>query len=97
LLVHGATFWIGPLLENTPYDPVREFTPISLLVRAPNLLVVHPSLPVKSVKELIALAKAKPGALNYAAGSVGGADHLSAELFKVMAGVNVVRIPYKSG
>ena len=87
-----ATLWITPLLQKTPYDPVRDFSPITLATTAPNILVVHPSLPVKSVKELIALAKAKPGELNYASGATGGSSHLAAELFKAMAGVNIVRI-----
>ncbi len=89
--------WIGPLLENVPYDSVRDFTPVSLTNKSPNVLVVHPSLPVKSVKDLIVLAKAKPGALNYATSGPGGSTHLAAELFKSMAGVNIVRISYKSG
>jgi len=97
LLVHGAAFWIGALLQNTPYDPARDFLPITLVNRAPSVLVVYPPLPVKSVQELIALARAKPGALNYSAGGVGGTSHLVAELFKHTAGVNIVRVPYKSG
>lgn len=96
LLVAGGNFTIGPLLEKTPYDPVRDFFPISLVTSAPNILVVHPSLPVKSVKELIALAKARPRELNYASAGAGGTIHLAAELFKAMASVNIVRIPYKS-
>ena len=95
LLVAGSSFWVGPLLQETPYDPVKDFSPITIMSRAPAILVVHPALPVKSVKELIALAKAKPGALNYASSGVGGAAHLSVELFKSMAGVNIVHIPYK--
>jgi tripartite-type tricarboxylate transporter receptor subunit TctC len=67
----------GPLLQETPYDVVKDFSPITLLDRAPNILVVQPSLPVKSVKDLIALAKAKPGELNYSSGPSGGAGHLS--------------------
>ena len=95
LLVAGALSWIFPLLEKAPYDVMRDFSPISLLVREVNILVVHPSLPVKSVKELIALAKAKPGELNYGSSAVGGASHLSGELFKSMAGINTVWVPYK--
>jgi tripartite-type tricarboxylate transporter receptor subunit TctC len=97
LLADGSSFWVTPLLQKAPYDPVRDFSPITLVVSAPNLLVVHPSLPVKSVKELIALAKAKPGELNFSSGGVGGGAHLSGELFKSMAGVNMVHIPYKGG
>ncbi len=95
LIISGTTFWLGPLLEPLPYDPVRDFSPISLVAVAPNVLVVHPSLPVKSVKELIALAKSKPGVLNYAEGGIGGGAHLSAELFKAMANVDITHIPYK--
>jgi tripartite-type tricarboxylate transporter receptor subunit TctC len=79
-----------------PFDPVKDFAPITLVSRSPNILVVHPSLPAKSVKELIALAKARPGQLNYGAGAIGAATHLASELFKVMAGVDIVHVPYKS-
>src|SRR5262245_25192748 len=95
LLVIGSAFVIGPLLQKTPYDPQRDFKPISLTSSSPNAVVVHPSLPVKSVKELIALAKARPGELNYGSGPNGSSPHLAAELFKAAAGVDVVRIPYK--
>ena len=95
LLVIAGTFWISPLLRKTSYDPVRHFATISMLVRSPNVLVVHPSLPVKSVTELITLAKARPGQLNYASTGAGGSFHLAGELFKSMAGVNIVHIPYK--
>ena len=96
LLVSGSPLWLLPLLRaNTPWDAVKDFAPITLAVNSPSILVVHPSLPVKSVKELIALAKAKPGELNYASGTPGATPHLAAELFKVMAGVNIVRVGYK--
>ena len=95
LLITGTSFTVAPLLQKTPYDPVKDFSPVTLLDRAPNVLVIHPSLPVDSVKDLIALAKARPGEINYAAGSTGSASHLAAELFKSMAGVNIVHIPYK--
>ena len=96
LLVAAGILWIGPLLGKTPYDPVKDFAPIIMLARSPNVLVVHPSLPVKSVNELIAFAKANPGKLNYASGGVGTSPHLAAELFKSMAGgLNMVHIPYK--
>jgi tripartite-type tricarboxylate transporter receptor subunit TctC len=97
LLLAGGSFTIGPLLQNTPFDPVRDFAPITLAVRAPNVLVVHPSLPIKSVKELIALAKARPGELNYASAGSGSSSQLAGELFKSMAGVNIAGVPYKSG
>src|SRR5262249_43407152 len=95
LLLTGGPFYIGPLLEKTPYDPARDFAPITLTDRAPQILVVHPAVAAKSVKELIELAKGRPGVLNYATSSSGGANHLAAELFKSMAGVNIVRINYK--
>ena len=88
---------MGPLIQTTPYDAVRDFVPITLTNRSPNILVVHSALPVKSVRQLVALAKARPGELNYATGSTGASNHIAGELFKAMAGVNIVRIPYKSG
>jgi tripartite-type tricarboxylate transporter receptor subunit TctC len=97
LLVNSGTLWIEPLLRKTPYDPVRDFSPITLAAMSPLILVVHPSLPVKSVKDLIALAKAKPGELNYSSGPTGGPNHLAAELFKSMAGVNIVHVSYQGG
>ena len=95
LLIDGASIWIGPLVQKTPYDPVRDFVPVSLAVSAPNVIVVHPSISVKSVRDLIALAKAQPGKLNYSSGGIGASSHLPAELFKSMAGVNIVNINYK--
>lgn len=96
LLLNGTSFWLAPLLQDKlPYDAVRDFAPISLLTTSPSLIVVHASLPVKSVRELIALAKARPGALNYGSSTVGAPTHLAAELFKSMTGVNIVRISYK--
>ena len=96
VLFYGSNVWLAPFLNNNvPWDPEKDFTPVSLAVRSPNLVVVHPSLPVKSVRELIVLAKARPGALNYASGSTGSSPHLAAELFKHLAQVNIVRIPYR--
>ena len=96
VLLYSNTLWIGPLLRRTtPFDPDKDYAPITLADRAPNILVLHPSVPASSVKELIALAKAKPGALNYSSASPGGSVHLSGELFKSMAGVNIVHVPYK--
>ncbi len=97
LLVIGSALWISPFLQKAPYDPVKDFAPITLITTAPNVLVVHPSVPVQSLSALIALAKSKPGTLNFAAGATGGSTHLSAELFKSMTGVNIVRVSYKSG
>jgi tripartite-type tricarboxylate transporter receptor subunit TctC len=96
VLVAGSTFAFTPLLEKATYDPITSFSPVSQLERSPNVLVVNPSLPVKSVKELIAFAKSKPGELNYGSGTSGGSLHLAAEMFKMMTGVNMVRIPFKS-
>jgi tripartite-type tricarboxylate transporter receptor subunit TctC len=97
LLVHNNTVWIAPLLDNVPYDHWTELTPITLTARSPNILVVHTSLGVNSVKELIAKAKAAPGEINYASGPIGASNHVAAEIFKAMAGVNLVRIGYKGG
>jgi tripartite-type tricarboxylate transporter receptor subunit TctC len=96
LLYYGPTLWLLPLMrKEMPYDTLRDFAPVTLAVSTPAVLVVHPSVAAKSVRELIALAKAMPGKLNYAAAAAGTATHLSAELFKAMAGVDIVRIPYK--
>jgi tripartite-type tricarboxylate transporter receptor subunit TctC len=95
LLVTGSAHWIGPLLEKTSYDPIKDFAPITLVDRAPSVLVVHPSMPLKSVKQLIALARSKPGELNFSVGGTGTSNFLGAIMFNHMAGVNIVRIPYK--
>ena len=97
LLVHNNTVWVSPLLDDVPYDHWTELAPISLTSRSPNILVVHPSLGVSSVQELVAKAKAEPGKINYASGPVGASNHLAAEVFKAMAGVDLVRIGYKGG
>lgn len=85
------------LFKKLPYDPVRDYAPITLLATGPYLLVVHPSLPVKSVKELIAFAKARPGEITYASSGNGSGGHLAAEMLKSMAGINMLHIPYKGG
>ena len=95
LLLYNNTLWIGPLMQNTPYDAVRDFAPVTSVAKGANVLVVNPALPVKSVAELVALAKAKPGELNYGSSGTGASNHLAAELFRAMAGVNIVRINYK--
>ncbi len=96
LLLYGSTFWLLPFLQaHVPYDPVRDFTPIALTNRAPNILVIHPSLPVKSVQQLVTLARARPRELNYGSGPTGSSNHLSAEMFKALAHVDIVRVPYK--
>src|SRR5262249_45524840 len=83
------------LYGKQKFDPLTDFAPVTLLATTPNLLVVHPSLPVKSVKDLIALAKAAPGKINYASGGSGSTPHLAAELFKTLAKVDIVHVPYK--
>ena len=95
LLFYGAYAWLQPLLTKVSWDPLVDLAPITLAITSPNVLVVHPSLPVKSVKELIALAKARPGDLNYSAGGGGSTPHLAGELFKYLAGVDIVRVRYK--
>ena len=96
LLYSGTIFWTLPLMrKHPPYDVPRDFAPITTATEAPLLLVVHPSLPVKSVNELIGLAKARPGELNYATGGPGSANHLAVELFKSLAGVNITTIQYR--
>ncbi|MEI7678387.1 MAG: tripartite tricarboxylate transporter substrate-binding protein [Betaproteobacteria bacterium] len=96
LLHYTSPLWIIPLFRaNTPWDPLRDFVPIALTVNSPNLLAVHPSLPVKTVPQLVALAKARPSALNYASSSSGSGNHLAAELFKSMTGTKIERIAFK--
>ena len=93
-----GTHGVGPALyANLPFDPVKDFAPVSLLHKLPNLLVVHPSIGVRSVAELIKLAKAQPGRLTFASAGPGTVSHLSGELFKVTAGVDIVHVPYKGG
>lgn len=96
LLLFTSPIWLLPLLQdNVPYDPVRDFAPISMTDSSPSVLVVHPSLPVKSVRELVALAKARPGELNYGTSSVGTGNHLAGELFMAMTGTKIERIGFK--
>jgi tripartite-type tricarboxylate transporter receptor subunit TctC len=93
---YSSAFWITPLMQAVSYEQ-RDFAPVVLAVSSPNVVVVHPGQPVRNMKELIALAKTKPGELSYGASATGSGPHLAGELFKSMAGVNVVRIPYKGG
>jgi len=88
---------VNPALHKLNYDPIKSFTPISIFATGPNVLAINPTLPVNSVKELVALAKQKPGELNYASAGVGSFQHLGAELFKITAGVDIVHVPYKGG
>ena len=96
LIYWGSTFWTLPLMrKSVPYDPVKDFAPITMSITEPLMLVVHPSLPVKSTRELIALAKSRPGDLNYASGGVGSSNHLAAELFKSMADLRIATVQYR--
>ena len=96
LLLYGNTLWLLPLMrKQIPYDPYRDFAPVTQAARAVNVLVVHPSLPVKSVKDLIALARARPGELNFSSAAPGTMNHLAAELFKSMAKISIVRVSYR--
>ena len=96
LMLVGIVIWLSPFMRSAmPFDPVRDFAPITLAATTPNVLVVHPALPVKSVPELIALAKQKPGALNYATSGAGNSNHIAGELFKAMAGIDMVQVNYK--
>ena len=98
LLMGNIAHAINMTLYGKPgYDLVKDFAPITLLASTPNILVVHPSVAAKSVQELIALAKAKPGQLNYASSGSGSSAHLAAELFKNLAGIDLVHVPYKGG
>ena len=83
------------MMSKLPYDPLKDFAPITLIATSPSLLVVHPSLPARSVKDLVALAKARPGSINYASAGNGSPGHLAAEYFRKVANINLVHIPYK--
>ncbi|MBI4205636.1 MAG: tripartite tricarboxylate transporter substrate binding protein [Betaproteobacteria bacterium] len=96
LLMGISTLAINPAMyKKVPYDALKDFAPISQVVALPNILVTHPSLPVKSVKDLIAFAKARPGQINFASAGVGTNPHLSMELFLSMAGLKMIHVPYK--
>jgi tripartite-type tricarboxylate transporter receptor subunit TctC len=97
LLVVSLVNAVNPWLYKLPYEPIRSFEPIAGLASAPNVLVVHPELPVQSVGDLIALAKQKPGQIQYASGGVGSFQHLGGELFKLMAGVDMLHVAFKGG
>ncbi len=96
LILTGSTLWVIPLLQKVIFDPLRDFAPVTQTVTTPNVAIVHPGVAAKSIRELIAVAKTKPGELNYGTSGVGTANHLAAELFNLMAGVNIVRVNYKS-
>ena len=95
-LGYAGPFSVNPgVVPNLSYDPLKDFTPLTLLAVSQNVLVVHPSFPARSVKEMIALAKAKPGAINYASGGTAQSSHVSMELLLHMAGAKMLHIPYK--
>ena len=96
LLATSPSFAIQPsIAARLPFDPIRDFAPITEACSAPYLLVLYPGIEARSVKELIGLAKANPGKINYASGGIGSAQHLTAELFRLMAGIQIVHVPYK--
>jgi len=98
--IHLATIGslvLSPATGKVPYDPIRDFAPISQAVALQNIFIVHPTLPARSMKDLIALARAKPGALNFASSGPASPGHLAGELFKTMAKVDLVHVPYKGG
>jgi tripartite-type tricarboxylate transporter receptor subunit TctC len=97
LLIISIAHAVDPWLYKTPFDPVKDFAPVSIIATGTNVLSVNPNVPVHSVKELLDLAKAKPGVLNYASAGIGSFQHLSGELFKLKAGVNIQHVPYKGG
>ncbi len=98
ILISTGNFTVNPaMFQRLPFDTARDFIPVSMLATAPNILVVHPSLPVKNVRELIAFAKTRPRQINYGSSGNGGTGHLSMEMLKQMAGVDLVHIPYKGG
>lgn len=96
LLLTGQTLWLLPFMRDNVASNVTDFTPITTATETANILVVHPTLPVKSVKDLMALAKARPGELNFATSGNGNSVHIAGELFKSMTGANVVRVNYKA-
>src|SRR5271168_5313387 len=97
LLIISMAHAVNPWLYKLNYDPIKDFAPVGLLAKGANVLVVHPSLPVHTVAELIALAKKEPGDLQYASAGIGSFQHLGGELFKLMAGVDILHVPFKGG
>lgn len=95
VLFYGAVVWLQPVLSKVNWDPLNDFAPITLGLTSPNVLVVHPALPVKSTRDLIALARSRPGELNYGAGGAGSTPHIAAELFKHLSKLDIVRVNYK--
>jgi tripartite-type tricarboxylate transporter receptor subunit TctC len=96
LVTSGGILWVLPFFQEVPYDPVKDFAPVTIMASFPSVLTINASVPAASVKELIALAKAKPGALNYVMTAPGGSAHLAAAMFSVMAGIKMTPVPYKN-
>jgi tripartite-type tricarboxylate transporter receptor subunit TctC len=97
LLIISVAYAYNPAIYKLPYDPVKAVVPVAQLGTGPNVLAVHPSVAARSTQELVALAKAKPGQLNYASAGIGSFQHMSSEMFRIMSGLNIVHIPYKGG
>jgi tripartite-type tricarboxylate transporter receptor subunit TctC len=97
LLLISIAHAVNPWLYKLSYDPIKDFAPVALLAQGTNVLVVHPSVPATSVREFIALARAKPGDLEYASAGIGTFQHLGGELFKLMAGIDMVHVPFRGG
>lgn len=97
LLDDASAHVVNPALRKMPFDTLRDFAPVGMIMRSPNLLVAHLSLPVKTVRDLIALAQARPGEITFASAGIGSAPHMAGELFKYLAKVDLVHVPYKGG
>jgi tripartite-type tricarboxylate transporter receptor subunit TctC len=98
MVIISAAYSFGPTLyKKLPYDPVKSFAPVAKIGDGPNVFTINPNVPAKTIKELVALANAKPGTLNFASAGVGSAQHLWFEYFKMLAGVDIVHVPYKGG
>ena len=97
VLIVPLTFTVNPSLYKLPYDPLKDLLPVTLVASAPLMLVVHPSVPVRSVAEFIGYAKANPGKLHFGSGGVGSTPHLAGEMLKTMAGIQATHVPYKGG
>lgn len=96
LLDDASAHVVNPALRKLPFDTLKDFAPIGMIMRSPNLLVAHLSLPVKTVRDLMALAKARPGEITFASAGIGSAPHMAGELFKYLAKVNLVHVPYRA-
>ncbi len=97
LLIISTSYTMNPAIHKMPYDPIKSFAPVSRIASGPNAIAVHPTLPAKSIKELVALAKTRPGLIRYASSGIGGFNHFGGELLNTMAGVKMTHVPYKGG